>query len=171
MTEAGAPLGRVLGPQVPLWPTLEGLRRKPRTLRRSTAFDIVGKEVLHTREKAGLIDISGYSRYEVSGPNAEKWLDRVFACKLPAGRSVLAPMLAPNGKLKGDLTIFNWGDGTFWIMGSYYPARMAHALVRSIRRGRFPSATSRTTGSASRSTRCRAKCCSARPRTTSPTPA
>jgi hypothetical protein len=29
-------------------------------------------------------------------------------------------MLGENGRLKGDLTILNWGDGTFWIMGSYY---------------------------------------------------
>ena len=29
-------------------------------------------------------------------------------------------MLSPEGKLKGDLTVFNWGDGTWWIMGSYY---------------------------------------------------
>ena len=29
-------------------------------------------------------------------------------------------MLAPQGRLKGDLTLFNWGDGTWWIMGSYY---------------------------------------------------
>ena len=29
-------------------------------------------------------------------------------------------MLSPEGKLKGDLTIFNWGNGTWWIMGSYY---------------------------------------------------
>jgi len=29
-------------------------------------------------------------------------------------------MLSPEGKLKGDLTVFNWGDGTYWIMGSYY---------------------------------------------------
>ena len=32
----------------------------------------------------------------------------------------LAPMLAPSGRLKGDLTLFNWDDGTWWIMGSYY---------------------------------------------------
>ena len=25
-----------------------------------------------------------------------------------------------DGRLKGDLTVFNWGDGTYWIMGSYY---------------------------------------------------
>jgi dimethylglycine dehydrogenase len=29
-------------------------------------------------------------------------------------------MLSPSGKLRGDLSVFNWGDGSFWIMGSYY---------------------------------------------------
>ena len=29
-------------------------------------------------------------------------------------------MLGEDGRLKGDLTLFNWGDGTWWLMGSYY---------------------------------------------------
>ena len=29
-------------------------------------------------------------------------------------------MLGKDGRLKGDLTVFNWGDGTWWVMGSYY---------------------------------------------------
>jgi dimethylglycine dehydrogenase len=29
-------------------------------------------------------------------------------------------MLGHDGRLKGDLTLLNWGDGTWWIMGSYY---------------------------------------------------
>ena len=121
MTEAGARWGANWGLEVPLYFAPSRDYEENHTLRRSTAFDIVGQEVLHARSQAGLLDISGYSRYEVSGPNAEQWLDRVFACKLPKpGRSVLAPMLAPSGKLKGDLTLFNWGDGTWWIMGSYY---------------------------------------------------
>ena len=67
------------------------------------------------------MDITGFSRYEVSGPNAEAWLDHVMASKLPApGRAKLAPMLSETGRLKGDLTVLNWGDGTWWIMGSYY---------------------------------------------------
>ncbi|MDO6962517.1 GcvT family protein [Rhizobium alvei] len=120
MTEAGARWGVSWGLEVPLYFAPKDYVENP-TLRRSSAFDIVGAEVRHTREKAGLIDISGYSRYEVKGPQAQAWLDHVFACKIPKpGRSVLAPMLAPNGKLKGDLTIFNWGDGSYWIMGSYY---------------------------------------------------
>ena len=28
--------------------------------------------------------------------------------------------LGHDGRLKGDLTLFNWGDGSWWIMGSYY---------------------------------------------------
>ena len=57
----------------------------------------------------------------MSGPNAEAWLDNILASKLPKpGRAGLAPMLSEEGKLKGDLTVFNWGDGTWWIMGSYY---------------------------------------------------
>ncbi len=73
------------------------------------------------RDSVGLLDISAFSRYEVSGLGAERWLDRLVACALPKpGRARLAPMLGENGKLKGDLTLFNWGDGTWWIMGSYY---------------------------------------------------
>ena len=75
-----------------------------------------------TRVKnVGMVDISGFARYEVTGPNAETWLDHLMASKVPGpGRARLAPMLAENGRLKGDLTIFNWGDGSWWIMGSYY---------------------------------------------------
>jgi dimethylglycine dehydrogenase len=36
------------------------------------------------------------------------------------GRARLAPMLSPSGRLLGDLTLFNWDDARFWIMGSYY---------------------------------------------------
>jgi dimethylglycine dehydrogenase len=44
-----------------------------------------------------------------------------MASTLPKpGRARLAPMLGHDGRLKGDLTLFNWGDGTWWIMGSYY---------------------------------------------------
>jgi glycine cleavage system aminomethyltransferase T len=43
------------------------------------------------------------------------------ASRLPGpGRIRRAPMLGHDGRLKGDLTLFNWGDGTWWIVGSYY---------------------------------------------------
>jgi len=91
------------------------------TLKRSNAFDIVAKECRSTRAGVGLIDTTGYSRYEITGPGARDWLDRMLACKIPGvGRARLAPMLSPSGRLMGDLTVFNWDGETFWLMGSYY---------------------------------------------------
>lgn len=121
MTLAGCRWGASYGLEVPLYfaPTLD-FEEKP-TLRRSNAFEIVADECKAVREAVGLLDISGFSRFEVSGAGAEVWLDHIMASKLPApGRARLAPMLSPTGKLRGDLTVFNWGDGTWWIMGSYY---------------------------------------------------
>jgi len=120
MTAAGARWGESWGLEVPLYFAPDGFEEVP-TLKRSNAFDLVAEEVKATRTAVGLLDISGFSRFKVSGPNAEAWLDRMMACALPRpGRAKLAPMLSESGRLKGDLTVFNWGDGTWWIMGSYY---------------------------------------------------
>ncbi|MEJ2176704.1 MAG: FAD-dependent oxidoreductase, partial [Gammaproteobacteria bacterium] len=120
MSQAGALWGCSWGLEVPLLFGPSGFEETP-TLKRSNAFDIVAEECRTVREQVGLLDISGFSRYEVSGQDAESWLNKVIAGRLPApGRSRLAPMLAPSGRLKGDLTIFNWGDGSWWLMGSYY---------------------------------------------------
>jgi dimethylglycine dehydrogenase len=120
MTAAGCHWGQSWDLEVPLYFAPEGFRETP-SLKRSNAFDIVAAECKAVREKVGLLDITGFSRFEVSGPNAVAWLDHVMASKLPKpGRARLAPMLGEDGRLKGDLTVFNWGDGTWWIMGSYY---------------------------------------------------
>ena len=120
MTDAGCKWGVSWGLEVPLYFAPKGFEEEP-SLKRSNAFEIVGEECRKVRDGVGLLDISGFSRYEVSGPGAEAWLDRIMSTKLPGpGRSRLAVMLSPEGKLKGDLTVFNWGDGTWWIMGSYY---------------------------------------------------
>ena len=120
MTDAGARWGVSYGLEIPLYFAPGDFEELP-TLKRSNAYPIVEKECHAVRNNAGLLDISGFSRFEVTGENAEQWLDRIMASKLPSPERIkLAPMLSPEGKLKGDLTLFNWGDGTWWIMGSYY---------------------------------------------------
>ncbi len=120
MTEDGARWGVSYGLEIPIYFAPKGFEEQP-TLKRSNAFPIVKEECHAVRNNSGLLDISGFSRFEVTGVNAKQWLDRIMASRLPSpGKIKLAPMLAPQGKLKGDLTLFNWGDGTWWIMGSYY---------------------------------------------------
>ncbi|WP_085306540.1 GcvT family protein [Planktotalea arctica] len=123
MTEAGCQWGQSWDLEVPLYFGGKGFEETP-SLKRSNAFEIVAAECKAVRENVGLLDISGFSRFEVSGAGAEVWLNTIFATKLPnAGRSRLAVALGEDGRLKGDLTLFNWGDGTWWIMGSYYLRR------------------------------------------------
>jgi dimethylglycine dehydrogenase len=120
MTADGAFWGEMYGLEVPIYFAERGFEETP-TLRRSNAFDIVGEECRQVRNGVGIIDITGFSRYQVSGPKAESWLDNLMASKLPVPRRIkLSPMLGHDGRLKGDLTVLNWGDGTYWIMGSYY---------------------------------------------------
>jgi len=120
MNDAGAQWGCSWGLEVPLMFAGNRFEETP-TLRRSNAFNIVAEECRAVRENVGLLDISGFSRYEISGPNAETWLRKIISGRLPApGQARLAPLLAPSGRLKGDLTAFNWGDGRWWLMGSYY---------------------------------------------------
>ena len=120
MSDAGCQWGISWDLEVPLYFAEKGFQETP-SLKRSNAFSIVSKECLSVRDHVGLLDISGFSRFEVSGPKTEQWLNKIFASKLPKlGKSALAPMLSQTGRLKGDLSVFNWGDGTWWIMGSYY---------------------------------------------------
>jgi dimethylglycine dehydrogenase len=122
MTAEGCQWGALWGLEVPLYfaPAGRPFQEIP-TLRRSNAFPLVAEECRRTRKGVGLLDSSAFSRFEITGPRAHHWLDHLLACRVPpAGKARLAPMLAPSGRLRGDLTLFNWDDRTFWLMGSYY---------------------------------------------------
>ncbi len=120
MTRAGCKWGQSWDLEVPLYFAPEGFEELP-SLKRSNAHDIVGGECRAIRTGVGLLDITGFSRFEVTGPDAARWLDYMTAAGLPGpGRVRLAPMLSETGKLRGDLTVLNWGNGSWWIMGSYY---------------------------------------------------
>ncbi len=126
MTEAGCHWGVSWDLEVPLYFKPSKDFEENLTLKRSNAHDIVGAECRNARENVGLVDMTAVSRFEVSGPNAQAWLDGLVATKLPKpGRSRLGVMLSPEGRVKGDFTILNWGDGTWWIMGTY-PLRTWH---------------------------------------------
>jgi dimethylglycine dehydrogenase len=119
---AGARFGVVWGMETPQYYAKDqpGFIESP-SLRRSNAHAIVATEVLATRGAAGLLDTGVYARYEVSGSGAAAWLDHLLASALPAvGRMRLAPMLAPTGKLMGDLSVARIDTERFWLVGSYY---------------------------------------------------
>jgi dimethylglycine dehydrogenase len=89
------------------------------SFRRSTDFDAVAAEARGVREGVGLLEISSFAKYEVTGPDAEFWLNRLLPGRLPKrGRLALSPMLNEQGRLIGDFTVARMGDERFLIFGS-----------------------------------------------------
>jgi len=115
---AGAVTGESGGVEVPLWYAPPGVEDRL-SFRRSADFAHVGAESRAVREGVGIADISGFAKYEVVGEGAAAWLDRVLAGRLPPpGRIALTPMLGPEGRILGDFTTANLGDGRFQLVGA-----------------------------------------------------
>jgi dimethylglycine dehydrogenase len=131
MTAAGCQWGQSWDLEVSLYFAEPRFVEAP-SLKRSNAFDIVAKECNGVREGVGLLDISGFSRFEVSGDGVEDWLNTIFATKLPKpGRSRLAVALGEDGRLKGDLTLFNWAmaRGRLWVVITYAAGTCAGSMI------------------------------------------
>jgi dimethylglycine dehydrogenase len=118
---AGARFTVNWGLEVPLYFAPSPDFEEQDTLGRSNAEPLVAAEVEAVRTAAGAYEIAQYARYEVTGPGAEPWLDRMLSSRLPAvGRIRLAPMLNEGGRLMGDLTVTRLDEDRFWLTGSYY---------------------------------------------------
>ncbi|HWK63472.1 MAG TPA: FAD-dependent oxidoreductase [Rhizobiaceae bacterium] len=124
MMAQNAVMGDSWGLETPLWFAPVGT--EPRDIvsyHRSNDFEHVGNEVRATRERVGVTEIANFAKYEVAGPGAEAFLNRLMTNRMPRkGRIVLTPMLNELGKLIGDFTIANTGgrngDDKFMIWGS-----------------------------------------------------
>jgi dimethylglycine dehydrogenase len=90
------------------------------TFRRSNAFDAVAAECRAVREAVGINEVHNFGKYEVTGPNAEDWLNYLMANRMPRpGRMTLAPMLAPSGRFVGDFTVARLGPERFQLIAAY----------------------------------------------------
>ena len=72
------------------------------------------------RTAVGINEIHNFGKYEISGPDAEAWLDKIMAGRIPKeGRISLTPMLSPKGRLIGDFTVSHLGPERFQLTASY----------------------------------------------------
>jgi dimethylglycine dehydrogenase len=117
----GAVFGANYGLEYPLWYATGGAEAKDNfTFRRPNWFATVGEECRALRSGVGLLEVSTYGKYRVTGAKAHAWLDQVLANAIPSesGRVALSPMLNPRGRLVGDFTVSRLGDEEFFLVGS-----------------------------------------------------
>ncbi|CAN1574830.1 FAD dependent oxidoreductase [Paracoccaceae bacterium] len=80
----------------------------------------VGREARALRDRAGIIDISNFARYRITGPGAKDWLEALLANRIPAvqGRSCLAPLIGKRGGIAGDFTVTCLAPQDYFMVGS-----------------------------------------------------
>ncbi|MCC0042549.1 MAG: GcvT family protein [Rhodobiaceae bacterium] len=107
VAENNAVMGDSWGLETPLWyAPSKAEAHDVVSFRRSNDFACVREEVISTRKHVGVTETSNFAKYEVSGPGAEAFLERLMTNRMPRqGRIVLTPMLNGAGKLIGDFTI------------------------------------------------------------------
>jgi glycine cleavage system aminomethyltransferase T len=79
---------------------------------------IINAEHLAMRERVGIVDLSAFALFDVTGPGALRYLQGVVVGQLdvPVGRVVYTPVLNGAGGIKADLTIMCLGENHFRVV-------------------------------------------------------
>lgn len=120
-----AVFGEYCGLEHPLWFAPRGAPpREDVTFHRSNAHATVGDECRAVSTDVGLIEISNYGKFEVTGAGAADWLASILANRVPdVGRLALSPMLNERGRLIGDFTMCRADPDRFFLIGTYAAER------------------------------------------------
>ncbi|HEX5644261.1 MAG TPA: FAD-dependent oxidoreductase [Erythrobacter sp.] len=79
---------------------------------------IINAEHLAMRERVGMVDLSAFAIFDVTGPGALAYIQRMAVAQMgvPVGRVVYTPLLNDAGGIKADLTIMRLGDQHFRVV-------------------------------------------------------
>jgi glycine cleavage system aminomethyltransferase T/glycine/D-amino acid oxidase-like deaminating enzyme len=87
---------------------------------------IINAEHLAMRDRAGMVDLSAFTIFDIIGPGALEAVQGVAVRQMdvPVGRVVYTPVLTPGGGFKADLTIMRLDDEVFRVVtgGAHGPA-------------------------------------------------
>src|SRR3954463_3683683 len=125
--ELGAVFFETAGWERPFWyesnaPLLEeyGDRVMPRAAEWESRWwsPIINAEHLAMRDRAGIVDLSAFAIFDITGPGACAALERLCVNKIDVapGRTVYTPMLNPAGGILADLTIMRLGHDRFRVV-------------------------------------------------------
>ena len=85
----------------------------------STFHHQVGDEARAVRDNVGIVEISGFTRFEVKGSGADEWFNHLMAGRLPAiGRSALAYVSDEKGRFRSEFTMLRLAEDHFWLLSA-----------------------------------------------------
>ncbi|MBT8079567.1 MAG: aminomethyltransferase, partial [Gammaproteobacteria bacterium] len=103
----------------PKWFSPDG-RDEDYSFRRNNVFELVRQECLTVRDRVGLLDLSGFAKYDVTGPDAHACLDRLCANRIPKqdGGITLTHVLSGNGRIGAETTITRLADDRYYVLSA-----------------------------------------------------
>jgi len=115
----GAVHGETFGWERPKWFSLDG-RIEDYSYRRNNVFEVVGDEVRAVHERVGILDLTGFAKYDISGPDAEAYLNRIVANRVPrkVGGIGLVHLLSPGGRILGEMTVTRLAVDRFYALSA-----------------------------------------------------
>ena len=129
----GAVFEEVYGHERPRWFAPDGTQaRDIYGFRRTALHDIVGDEVRSVRARAGIMDISAFTKVEVSGPDAASFLDALVPNRLPCapGRIALTHLLTDSGRIELEMTIIRLTKDRFYLVcAAFFEQRLMDYLT------------------------------------------
>ena len=114
----GARFGQIAGWERAFWFGSDEYSHDTLSYRDEHWHDAVAEECRDVRDAVGVMVPGGFTRYEISGPGAADFLDRVICTRLPGtGRVRLSYLLRPNGTVWSEATIGRVADAHFLWLG------------------------------------------------------
>ena len=133
MKERGAVFGQLFGWERPNWFAPEGIEQKDEwSFRRSSYYEHVGNECKNTAINAGLLDMTAFAKCRVQGPGALKFLNWIFAQRMPVahGKLALCHGLTSKGGVHSEFTIQRESKDSFYMVSAGANHRLDHDWLK-----------------------------------------
>ena len=115
----GAQFSQIFGWERARWYDTTG-KGEEFSFKRSNWFGPVAEECKAVRERVGLMDLSTFSKFEVSGPDAFSYLSRICSNKLPSkdGGIMLGHLLNDAGVVESEITVTRLSETKFYVLSA-----------------------------------------------------
>ncbi|MEO1139265.1 MAG: FAD-dependent oxidoreductase [Pseudomonadota bacterium] len=132
LKDKGAVYEEVFGHERPRWFAKNGVAQRDHySFKRNEVHDMVALECQAVRTRVGIMDVSAFTKVEVSGPDAYALLDRLTANRMPQkiGSITLTHMLNRRGRIELETTIVRMAEDRFYLVcAAFFEQRLMDHL-------------------------------------------
>jgi dimethylglycine dehydrogenase len=101
----------------PKWFSLDG-RGEEAGFGRTNVHGVVAEECLAVRDRVGVTDLSSFAKFDVTGADAEAFLNRISANRMAKkqGGITLTHLLSGNGMIQSEATVSRLAEGHYYVL-------------------------------------------------------